>query len=95
MNADDKQEGVVRVKVLPRSSRSQIVGKEGDIYKVKLTAPPVEGKANKALKELFAERLGIPKGNVEIMSGEFSRIKSVRIRGLNMNDINSLLNATE
>jgi len=95
VNADDKQEGVVRVKVLPRSSRSQIVGKEGDVYKVKLTAPPVEGKANKALKELFAGRLGIPKGNVEIISGEFARIKSVRIRGLNMNDINSLLNATE
>jgi uncharacterized protein (TIGR00251 family) len=89
--SEEKHETIIKVKVLPRSSKSQIVGKEDDIYKVKLTAPPVEGKANKALKELFAKRLGIPKMNVEIISGEFSRVKSVRIHGLNINDINCRL----
>ncbi len=58
---------------------------------MKLTDPPVEGRANKALKELLAKRLGISKGNVEIISGERSRTKSIRIQGLSQEDITRLL----
>lgn len=94
MPSEEKCETIIKVKVLPRSSRNQIAGKEDDIFKVKLTAPPVEGKANKALKELFAKRLGIPKADVEIVSGESSRVKLVRINELNINEINCRLIAT-
>jgi uncharacterized protein (TIGR00251 family) len=73
---------VVRIKVLPRSSINQIMGREEGVFKVKLTAPPVEGKANKALKEFLAKRLGLSKRDVEIISGERSRLKSVLIHGL-------------
>ena len=77
----------IRVKVLPKSSRNQVIGKEGDVFKVKLTSPPVEGKANKALIELLAKRLKITKGRIEIISGKSSRLKTVRISGLSLEEI--------
>ena len=82
---------VVRIKVLPRSSSNQIVGREEGIFKVKLTAPPVEGKANKALKEFLAKRLGLSKRDVEIISGERSRLKSVLIHGLSREAVDKRL----
>ena len=82
---------VIRIKVLPRSSRNRIIGCKDGLLKVKLTAPPVEGKANKSLKELLAKTLGLPKGNVEIVSGARSRTKSVRIDGLSLEDVEDLL----
>jgi len=82
---------VIQVKVLPRSSRNMIVGNEEGVIKIKLTAPPFEGKANKALKEFLAKRLGLPKKNIEIISGTKSRLKSVRIEGLNIKEIDDLL----
>ncbi|MGD9076528.1 MAG: DUF167 domain-containing protein [Desulfobacteraceae bacterium] len=82
----------IRVKVLPRSSRNQVIGKEGDVFKVNLTSPPVEGKANKALIELLAKRLRIAKGRIEIISGKSSRLKTVRISGLSLEDITQVLN---
>ena len=81
----------IRVKVLPRSSRNQIVGQENGSFKVKLTAPPVEGKANKALSDFLTKKLGLPKGSVEIISGKRSRLKSVRIHGLSIEDVKDLL----
>ena len=81
----------IRVKVLPRSSRNEIIAKQEDYYKVRLTAPPVEGKANKALLELLAKKLCIPKSKVEIISGKGSRLKSIRISGLSLERIDTLL----
>lgn len=81
----------IRVKVLPRSSRNQIIGKQEDVFKVKLTSAPVDGKANKALIELLAKGLGIPKERIEIISGKRSRVKSVGIWGLSLDEITSIL----
>jgi len=81
----------IKVRVLPKSSRTQIIGIEGDMYKVKLTAPPVEGKANKALIELLARRLGIGKGRVDIVSGSRSRLKTVRIYGLSSEEVTQFM----
>jgi uncharacterized protein (TIGR00251 family) len=78
---------VIRVKLLPKSSRNQIVGREGDLFKVKVTAPPIGGKANKALVTLLAGKLRVPKGAVEIISGKSSRLKSIRIDGLSEEEI--------
>ena len=86
-------ETIIRVKVLPRASKDQIVGQENGVFKVKLTAPPVEGRANKALNAFLAKRLGLPKGSVEIVSGKRSRLKSVRIDGLTGEAVKALLNA--
>ena len=90
-NTSTPMESTIKIKVLPRSSRNGIAGKEGDVYKVKITAPPVEGSANKALIELLAKRLGVAKGRVEIISGTRSRLKSVRVRGIPSGEIDALL----
>ena len=54
---------------------------------MKVTAPPIEGKANKALIDLLAKKLGVPKSHIEIISGKSSRLKSIRIDGLSQKEI--------
>ncbi len=71
-----------RVRVVPRSSRNQIVGVEGGALKIKLTAPPVEGAANAALIEFIAGWLGVRKSAVSIVSGDKARNKIVRAKGV-------------
>ncbi|CAG0933216.1 hypothetical protein TFLX_02971 [Thermoflexales bacterium] len=70
------------VRVVPRSSRNQIVGVEGGALKIKLTAPPVEGAANAALIEFVAEWLGVRRSAVSIVSGDKARNKLVRVKGV-------------
>jgi len=91
LGKEDHCKTVIQVKVLPRSYINRIGYAENGVFKAKLTAPPVEGKANKALKELIAGRLRLPKGNVDITSGQRSRLKTVRINGLPPKDVYRLL----
>jgi uncharacterized protein (TIGR00251 family) len=72
----------IRVYVAPRSSASRVVGEHNGALKVALTAPPVEGAANKALVDLLSKLLGVPKGAVSIVAGETSRNKTVRVEGV-------------
>ncbi len=65
----------VRVLVQPRASRNKIVGLQAGELKVSLTAPPVDGAANKACREFLAKLCGRPKSSVRIVSGETSRHK--------------------
>lgn len=81
----------IKVKVVPRSSRTQILGKEGDAYRVKLTSPPVDGQANKALIELLSKKLGVAKGNIEIIAGKHSKLKTIRIYGVQNTAFDDLL----
>jgi len=70
------------VKVHPRARKNAITGIVGDALKLALTAPPVEGRANQAVIEFFAELFAIPRSSVTIASGEASRNKIVRIAGV-------------
>jgi hypothetical protein len=70
------------VRVVPRSSRNQIVGVEGEALKIKLTAPPVEGAANAALVEFIAKWLGVRRSAVSIVSRDKGRNKLVRVKGV-------------
>jgi uncharacterized protein len=72
----------LNVKVVPGSSRDQIVGWLGDALKIKVTAPPDKGKANKAVIDLLAETLGIPAADIQIKSGHSSPSKVVTINGM-------------
>ncbi|GBE35470.1 hypothetical protein BMS3Bbin06_02011 [bacterium BMS3Bbin06] len=72
----------VNIRVEPRSSRVEVVGRYGDSLKVKLTSAPVEGKANKQLIEVMARYLGVKKGAVHIIKGESSKDKVLEIEGL-------------
>ena len=70
---------VIKVFVQPRSSRNSIVGPHGDALKIKLTAPPVAGEANRLCIKFLAKSLGLPKTAVEIISGHSSRTKNVLV----------------
>jgi uncharacterized protein (TIGR00251 family) len=72
----------VAVKVVPRASKNQIAGIEGDAIKIRLNAPPVEGKANDALIDFLANVLGVRRTQIEIVTGQTSRHKIVRVRGV-------------
>lgn len=73
---------VVTVKVTPRASKSEIAGADPEWLRVRLQAPPVDGKANAALAVLFAKTFGIPKRSVEILTGDTARLKRVRLHGV-------------
>jgi uncharacterized protein (TIGR00251 family) len=81
----------IKVKLLPKSSANQIVGKEGDRLKVSVTSPPVEGKANAALIQLLSRRLRVARSSLEITGGLRSRLKTIRVRGLSPEEVAFLL----
>lgn len=72
---------VIEVRVQPRASRSELAGPFGDRLRVRLQAPPVDGRANAALVEFLAQAFGVPRGRVTIEHGLSGRDKRVRIRG--------------
>ena len=73
---------VFAVRVTPRASRDAIEGEHAGALRIRLTAPPVEGRANEALRRLLAERLNVPVSAVRIVAGETSRTKRVSIAGV-------------
>ena len=79
------------VKVHPRASKNAITGKVGDALKVSLTAPPVDGRANQACIEFFANFLKVPRSSVTIASGQTSRTKVVRVAGLSAEELRKRL----
>lgn len=81
------------IKVHPRARKNAITGVVGDALKLALTAPPVEGRANQAVIEFFAELFAIPRSSVTIASGETSRNKIVRISSLSRGLVEQRLNA--
>jgi uncharacterized protein (TIGR00251 family) len=80
----------VDVLVVPRASRTRFFGVVAGRLKVQLSAPPVDGEANRALIELFAEALGVKKQAVEIKSGETGKRKTVVIRGVDRAMVDAL-----
>jgi hypothetical protein len=72
----------IDVLVQPRASRARIGPAHGDRIKVAVTAPPVDGEANAAVVDLFARALRCPRAAVEVVAGQASRRKTVRIRGV-------------
>jgi uncharacterized protein len=79
------------VKVHPRAKKNAITGELGDALKVALTAPPVEGRANEACIEFFANLLKVPRSSVTIASGESSRRKVIRVAGLSAGEVRKQL----
>ena len=80
----EEGEGATRALVLtlhvqPGAKRTEVAGAHGDALKIRLAAPPVEGKANAALLRYLAEAFGVPQRAVTLVRGETSRQKTVRI----------------
>jgi uncharacterized protein (TIGR00251 family) len=82
----------LKVRVHPRSKKNAITGTLGDALKVSLTAPPVDGKANEACIEFFANLLKVPRSSVTIAAGQTSRNKVIRIVGLTAEEVKTRLN---
>ncbi len=72
---------IIDVKATPHSSKVSVIW-EGDFLRVKLTAPPVEGKANNQLIEIISDTFAIPKKSISIEGGLSSKNKRVKIEGL-------------
>jgi uncharacterized protein YggU (UPF0235/DUF167 family) len=88
------QQAEIKVKVIPRSSCNLIAGKEGDTYRVKVTAAPVNGMANGALLDLLAKRLRVGKGSITIKSGQNARLKHLLVSGLSAQEVNARLESS-
>lgn len=67
--------------IQPGAKKTEIAGEHGDALKIRLAAPPVDGKANQALLSYLAERFGVPQRQVTLKQGETSRRKVVEISG--------------
>jgi hypothetical protein len=73
---------VITVKVTPRAAKSEIIGAEAEWLRVRVKAPPVDGKANAALIAFFADLFNLPKKNVSVVAGQTARLKRVRVDGI-------------
>lgn len=82
------------IKAVPNAPRSAVVGWLGDALKVKVHAPPLEGRANDELCAFLAGTLGLPRRAVTVAAGETSRQKLVRIEGLTLAEVRARLAAT-
>jgi len=79
------------IKVIPRASRNEVAGVEGEALRVRLTAPPVEGAANAALIAFLAEVLDVPRRDVRLVSGQTARRKVVAVAGVKAKEVQERL----
>lgn len=76
----------LRLRVSPGAGRTEIVGRHGEAWKVRVAAPAERGRANEAVVRLLAERLGLPESRLSIVAGRSGRDKVVELRGLGEGD---------
>ena len=82
---------LLSVKLQPRASANEITGPMGDELRIKVTAPPVDSAANEALVRFLAERLHCARGCVELLRGQTSRHKVIKLYGMSMDEVASRL----
>ncbi len=78
---------VLHVHVQPGAGRSAVVGRHGESLKIRVAAPPVEGRANDAAIELLADALEVPPKDIELVSGAASRIKRFRVHAVTAEEV--------
>ncbi len=81
--------------IQPGAKKTEVAGLYGDALKIRLAAPPVDGKANAALIEFVADRLGVAKSTVSLKSGQTSRHKVLEVSAVTANEIQHLLSHVE
>ncbi len=78
---------IITIKVVPGSRQTEFAGRYGQMYKIKVAAPPEKGKANKMLIAYLAERLNIKKNSIQIKSGQTNPVKVVLLQGVTQQDV--------
>ncbi len=73
---------ILNLHIQPGAKKTEVVGLHGEALKIRLAAPPVDGKANEALLAFVAAKVGVGKTAVELVSGQTSRAKRVRVDGV-------------
>lgn len=76
----------IPLKVIPNAPKDEVVGWRGSNLTVKITAPPLDGRANDHLRRYLAEIFGVPSADVALLSGETSRRKTVQIMGISADE---------
>lgn len=84
---------ILKLHIQPGAKKSELVGRHGDALKIRLAAPPVDGQANAALVAFLAAKVGAGRAAINVISGQTSRAKRVRISGLPLQDIATRLGA--
>jgi len=82
----------IQVQIQPGSSKDQIIGLHNGRLKIKISAPPVGGKANQDLIEFIAKALGVSKSKIEIVKGRTSKLKTLKISAIDQKSFSLLLN---
>ena len=82
---------ILRLHIQPGAKKTEIAGLHGEALKIRLAAPPVDGKANASLIEFLARQLGVAKSSVELISGDTSRAKRVRVGGVSADAVTAKL----
>ena len=82
---------LLKLHVTPRGSKNEIIGWRDYVLCIKITAPPVDGAANSAIIKFIADALGVRKSQVELVSGEKSREKVLKVMGISKMDIRARL----
>ena len=82
---------VLALHIQPGAKRSAVCGMYGEAVKIAVKAPPVDGKANAALREFVADKLGVPTGTVQLVSGMTGRDKRLRIAGKSPEEVKTAL----
>jgi uncharacterized protein (TIGR00251 family) len=72
----------LRLRVSPGARRAEVVGRHGEAWKLRVTAPPADGKANEAVLRLLAETLAVPRARVALVAGHGGRDKVVELTGI-------------
>jgi hypothetical protein len=86
------REGIIlSLHIQPRASKNEICGVQDKALKVRLTSPPVDGAANKLCREFIADLFDVSRSCVEIIAGETSRLKRVRISGSNPEQLKKII----
>ena len=83
----------VKLRVVPRAKRSVVVGRHGDGWKVRIAAPPEDGRANDAVVALLAASTGVPASGIEIVAGMTARDKTVVLSGIDAGEVERRLEA--
>lgn len=78
---------ILTLHIQPGAKKTEVAGLHGEALKIRLAAPPVEGRANEALIAFLAKKLGAGRTAVELLSGQTARAKRVRIAGITPQDV--------
>lgn len=86
-STEKTDDAILTIRVVPRASKSEIVGFTDGVLKVRIASPPVDGAANAELVKLLSKTFDVSKSRIEILSGQTSKTKQVKICGIKSHDL--------